>query len=859
VWVDDEELRFHLEMRVRDYLAQGYTREQAERAARERLGDLGEVQRELRSHEQRRERMSRVWQEARIALRGFRRSPTFTASVVLILGVGIGMAVAMWTVFHAVLLRPLPVNDAQRVVFPQVLDQASVDIAFLPPDVDRMRRDSRTMSAVAGYAHGGPLQWPMMDGDHMLPLMGSQVQWQFFQVLDAKPVLGRLLGPTDDSLSRVMVLSYDAWQRHFGGDPRVVGRHFVQTQLQVTYTIVGVAPPGIDFPAGSDYWMTLPWLQSLDVVARLAPNATSAMARTEFRSLSEQILREVHPNGSGDLANSATLTIGGDAIRTFDAAVVGDVHPVLLLLVSAVGLLLALVCINVGNLLMLRTAARARELAVRRALGATYADTVRQLVIENTLLAAAGGVLGLVVGETARRALIWAAPAELPRLDALRVSGAPVGAAVLVAFLSLLLFGVAPAFVAVRRNPVSPLKLDTRGGTSTRQRRRVRQMLVGSQVALALVLLAGAGLLSRSLERLQSLDLGFRTDHLSVLTATVPFAKYPDSPFGLWDKIAPRIRALPGVTGLSPTIIPPLMGPNFWTSVWQTEGETPDEVARNPMTPIDAVGSEYFQTLGVPILRGRAFTGTDDERGQPVAIVSAAIARRYWPGQDPIGKRIQSAADVAKQWRTVVGVVSDTHWRSLRQATPMVYVPYRQYIWQGGFALRSATSLKALLPAIRGAIREGDPDASIWMANTMDDYMAKPLAQPRMSALLLSTFGLVALALAAIGLYGIMASAVREQTRDIGVRMALGATPSRVRGEVLGRALVISLVGAGVGLACALAASRVIASLLFQVSPTDPIALGGACAVLLSVAAVAAYLPAYHASRVDPARALQGD
>jgi putative ABC transport system permease protein len=286
VWLDDEELRFHLEMRVRDYLAQGYTREQAERAARERLGDLRQVHRELRSHEQRRERMSRVWQDARIALRGFRRSPAFTASAVLILGIGIGMAVAMWTVFHAVLLRPLPVNDAPRVVFPQVFDQASVDIAFLPADVDRMRRDSRTMSAVAGYAHGGPLQWPMMDGDHLLPLMGSEVQWQFFQVLDAKPVLGRLLGPTDDSLSRVMVLSYDAWQRHFGGDPRIVGRHFLETQLQVTYTIVGVAPPGIDFPAGSDYWMTLPWTQSLDVVARLAPNATPVMARAEFRSLS---------------------------------------------------------------------------------------------------------------------------------------------------------------------------------------------------------------------------------------------------------------------------------------------------------------------------------------------------------------------------------------------------------------------------------------------------------------------------------------------------------------------------------------------------------------------------------------------
>src|SRR5581483_1163700 len=313
----------------------------------------------------------------------------------------------------------------------------------------------------------------------------------------------------------------------------------------------------------------------------------------------------------------------------------------------------------------------------------------------------------------------------------------------------------------------------------------------------------------------------------------------------LWDKIAPRIRAVPGVVAMSPTVVPPLTGANIWTGVWQIDGQSAAEAARNPMTPLDAIGPEQFRAVGVPVLRGRAVAERDDERGARGPIVGASFARRYWPNQDPIGRRVRMAGlDTANNWRTVVGVVGDTHWRTLRESTPMVYLPFRQSFWQAGFVLRTTTSLPSVLPAIRNAIREGDPDVDIWMAKTMDDFLARPLAQPRMSALLLSTFGLVALALAAIGLYGIMASAVREQTRDIGVRMALGATPSRVRNDVLRRAILVSVAGAAVGIALTLAASRMIASLLFEVSPMDPVALVGACGVLLGVAAIAAYVPA---------------
>jgi predicted permease len=325
-----------------------------------------------------------------------------------------------------------------------------------------------------------------------------------------------------------------------------------------------------------------------------------------------------------------------------------------------------------------------------------------------------------------------------------------------------------------------------------------------------------------------------------------------------YDAMNRRLTALPGVSAVTPVLIPPFLGANVWTGIWEIEGRSRAENNALPLVPMEVGNANYFRTLGIPIVRGRGFLDTDREDAPHVVVVSEAAARLFWPGQDPIGKRLRFFK-YDTTWRTVVGVSDDIHYRTLREATPTVTMPYRQYYWQGMLAVRSATDPAALVPAIRRAIAEVEPDVTLWRTQTMDDFLAGPLAQPRLSALLLSMFGFVALALAALGLYGIMATTVREQTREIGVRMALGATPGQVRGEVLRRAMAVSALGAAVGLAGALAASRVIASLLFQVSPTDPVALAGACAALLIVALIAAYLPARHASRVDPARALQSE
>jgi putative ABC transport system permease protein len=789
--------------------------------------------------------VSRFWQDARLALRGFRRSPTFAVTAMLILGVGIGMATAMWTVFNAVLLRPLPVQDADRIVVLRALDQSGVEIAFDQSQLDALRRSSRTMRDVAGIVHWtGPAAVPLLDGDHQVRLAQMFVSGNLFEVLGAKPALGRLLLPSDDFASHVIVLSYGAWRRHFDGDPSVIGRQLTNPKDHSLTTIVGVAPPGLDYPVAVDAWR--PGFAddvTMDAVARLAPGATPAAARAEFLAAARSIFNKT----------KFAINIGGATAHSLREGVVGEARPVVIVLTAAVALLLLIACVNVGNLLLLRAATRAREIAVRRSLGATYGDIVRQLLTESLLLAVGGGVLGVGVGELARRSLVGMAPARLPRLDLVRFSGAPLAATAALALLTVLVFGILPSLVAANRQ----LRLDERAATSTRQRRRVRQWLVASQVSLALVMLSGAALLLRSLERLQHLDLGYTTDHLTFAYVIPPAAHDTSLPWKIQmgDAVMAHLRTIPGVAAVAPTMYGPFAGPGMWTFSWDAEGETGADSIASPTTAIEVAGPDYFRVLGIPILRGRTFLDTDRDSMPMVAILSEASARRYWHGQDPVGKRIRIRG--ARHWWTVVGVVGDTHFREMRQSTPMVYLSWRQADWQGDLAIRSTAIVSQA--AIRRAVADADPSLTVWSVYTMDEVLDDVVAEPRLNTLLLSMFGLVALALAAIGLYGVMASAVREQTREIGVRMALGATPSRVRADVLRRALLVCLGGAVVGIGLALAASRVIASLLFEVSPTDPVALIGACVLLLTVAAIAAYVPASLASRVDPARALQAD
>jgi predicted permease len=803
--------------------------------------------------------------ELRFATRAIRRTPGFFAIAITILALGVGMSAAMFSLFRTILVRKLPVVDQDRiVVLWTYATDPSTEASLGPKDHLFVRRSARTLRNVSAIAHWPATAAAFKYGDASIELNRGMVTGNFFEVLGSQPALGRLLSSSDDetpnmsrTATRALVLSYRAWREKFGGDSSVVGRHLIEALAHTDYQIVGVAPPGLAYPIGVDYWIPMwnGWESQVSsfTVARLAPGATVAQARDEYATI--------------ELPLGKAFNLRGAHAATFAETILGNVKPVLMALTAAVGLLLLIACLNVGNLLLLRASSRARELAVRRALGASFGHLFRQLFAESLVIAVGGGVLGLVVAVVALRVLVRFAPRNVPRLDDVQLAGAPVAVAALVSALAVLLFGVVPALVIARGQLSPTLRLDTRAGSMTSRRRFVRQTLVASQMALAMVLLGGAGLLVRSLERLQSQDTGFEREHVSLLWYSWNASK--DTTMlrmtALGERVLRQVRAVPGILAATQMVAPPMLGNGVWQIRYEADGQMPDQVTTNPLFPTDMVGPEFFKTFGVRLLRGRAFAEGDDAVSGLVAIVSESVARRLWPGRDAIGQRIRIPGASPEGivggdgWRTVVGVAHDTHFRVLRESSSMVFLPSQQGYWQGSIAIRSTTDLAALLPALRTAGREADPDIELWQPQTMDEVLDEPLAQPRLTALLASSFGVVALVLAAIGLFGVMGALVRDRMREFGIRMALGASPANVRLTVLRQAGIVAGIGAVVGLAAAMATSRLVSSLLFGVTPTDPLALGGACLVLLAAAGAAAYLPARRATSIDPVRTLRAD
>lgn len=808
--------------------------------------------------------VDRLLRDARFAVRGFRRTPAFVVTTVAILGLGIGMSVAMFTVFRTVLVRTLPVVDQDRAVIMWTYrDDPNSDFAAGTKDLSVLRADSRTMRDIAAVAHWPATPTPLRNEGRLIDLNRGMVTGNYFAVLGVRPALGRLLNPTDDeppsgpdsARTESLVLSWRAWHQAFGGDSSVLGRRLVEPFSHGSFRIVGVAPPGFDYPASVDYWIPMwsGWQSGVSAfaVGRLKPGATVAEAASEYLTVE----RRLEP----------TLGFAGAHAATFADTVLGDVRPALVLLTSGVGLLLLIACLNVGNLMLLRASSRSHELDVRRALGAAAADVIRQLVVEAGLIALAGGAAGLAVAVFLLAALGRFAPPGLPRLDEIQLASAPIVVAIIISSIAVLLFGVGPALLAARRSRATTLRADARSGRETRRRRMARQTLVALQLALATVMLGGAALLARSLERLERQDTGFVSDHLSVLDFAFNSHKFKDLtqlvPEG--DALVRRLRAIPGVTAATQIVAPPMLGNGIWTFQFQTDDPTMADTAQFPLIPVELGGAEYFKAFGVHIDRGRAFTDDDRATSQLVAIVNESAARKLWPGQNAIGKRIRVPTKYGivglDGWRTVVGVAHDTHLRTLRDVSPTVYLPSVQSYWQGFVAIRSTGQLGTLLPALRAAGRDVDPSLELNAPQTMDEILDGPLAQPRVDTVLMSGFSIVALLLAAIGLFGVMASIVRDQTRELGIRIALGATPERVRRDVLARAATIAGIGLAAGFAVALASSQFVRSLLFQVSPTDPLALGVACMVLCVVAAVAAYVPARRATSIDPVQALRSD
>ncbi len=541
-------------------------------------------------------------------------------------------------------------------------------------------------------------------------------------------------------------------------------------------------------------------------------------------------------------------------IETLDAAVIGGARPALWVLLGAVSLLLLIACVNVGTMLVLRVTRQEHEIAIRRALGASLTDIVRKLCLEGAMLAIAGGALGLACAAALLRVLLNLSPPELPRLDVIHLAGTPTTVSVAVTLSCLGLIVLVPVLTVVDVTIGSPLGLAVRSRAGTVTRRRVRQWLVASQVALAAVMVTGAGLLARSLEQLGRITLGFRPDHLSLVWVArrVTPQNAEERLTRFVEGVAVRFGDLPEFVATTPSMFPPFLGTQIFSSGWEPDGHAHTTGVQTPTVPIEVGDADYFRTFGIALARGRGFQASDGANDPLVAVVSDAAARLFWPGQDPLGRHIRIAGESgpAGAWRTVVGVAADIRYRTLRQATPTVYLPWRQAgVVTVLLAVRTRGTLEDVLPELQRTVSAVDPEATIVRSSPVDKLLARQLEIPRLSTVLLSAFGIVALVLAALGLYGVMASVVREQWREIGIRMALGATARRVHREVLGRSLAVAGIGALVGLTVSLAGARVVRSVLFGVSPTDPVTLIGACGLLMFVAFGAALLPARHATR----------
>ena len=808
--------------------------------------------------------MERLLADLRVAVRSLRRSPGFVAATSAILAIGIGMAAAMYTVYHTVLVARLPVAQQDRLVVMHPLDKRGTHLDVPFPYLAEIARDSLIFRGAGGVHHLGAQNLPFMEDGTTLNLAAVGASPNYFDVLGMRPVLGRLFRAEDGQKGAppVIVLSYAAWQRYFGADPAAVGRTLIIPYTQKRARIVGVLPAGFTYPAGTDAWlpMTSEITLQVDIVARLAPNVTLDAARQGLFALTQRVSPWAGiPPLPGEKPFHVELT--GVEARSLADTVLGSSRPTLVALTLAVGLLLLIACVNVGNLMLVRLRAREREIAVRHAIGATHADVARLFLIESALLAAIGAIFGCLLAVALIRIVRVLAPPELPRLDTLTVANAPLGATAGIIIFATLVFGVMPSIMGSRVRSYALLRADVRAGTETSAKRRGRRVLVATQMALALVMLSGAALLVRTLMRLESMDLGYRPEHLSVLSFTGPQSRFSTDTqvFAVARQLVSRFEATPGVVAASPIESDPFKGQSLYIMKLARAEQPASERENVPFIPWEFVGPDYFRTFGIPIRRGRGLLPTDTWSADKVVVVNETLARQFWPGQDPLGKQVVNVT--AGTSFTVVGVAEDTHYRELKRTGPVAYFNTEQMqpFWNGFMAVRTAGPLGTMMPALRAAIHDVEPSLVLFDVRTMDELLDAPLAQPRLSALVLTGFSLVALLLSAIGLYGVMSATIRQQTRDIGVRIALGATASDVYRLVLVEAISVIGAGAVVGLVGSALGGRLLTAQLFEVSSLDPVALGGAAVLLLAIGIAAAFVPARRATRVDPLSALRAD
>jgi putative ABC transport system permease protein len=867
----DEELRFHLDMRTEDLVRGGMNPVAARAQALREFGDVGEARGELAAIDQRRlarRNRAKWWfdlaHDLRIAARVLRRQPGFTTVVLLTLMLGIGANTAIFTVIDAALLRPLPYHEPDRLVHlwetrrGNVADRTEASY----PDFLDWRSQSRAFAAIEGYDETNLTV--AADAGEPLMLDGVRVTPGFFVMLGVAPMLGRTFVAEDATAdgAPVVVLSHAYWRQRLGGDPNVVGRSLTLDRRR--YAIVGVLPASFHFAPVDDaeFWLPLgsasPRVEQrynhwLNVVARLAPNATLEVARSDLSAVMRRLAAQYPETNAG--RDAAVIPLRDE--------IIGPVRTTLLVLFSAVGCVLLVACVNVAGLMLVRSAARGREIAVRSALGADRGRIVRQLLAESALLAVVGGVLGVATARLGVRLIVAVLPPEIasgmPYLQNLRVDRVIATYAAALAIAAGLLSGLAPALV-VSRPSVTELLRRGRGGSGG-ARPRVRGALVSAQIALTMVLLVAAGLMTRSLTELLGVDAGFDTDR--VLTARIALSgpAYDSSQRQqqFFETLVGRVRALPGVRAAGAVRNLPLAGGG--TNTFRVEGRAEPDAASRPEATMRGVAGDYFRAMGIRLVAGRTFTSGDRSTTRPVLLVSAGLARRLFSDQaSAVGQRLRFYAFPESAW-TIVGVVGDVRTGALdADAPPTIYYTHLQGPENRmSIVARTAGDPAALVSSLRREAHSLDPSVAVYDVRTMEQHVARSPAvlARRLPLRLVGAFALTALALAVVGIYGLIAYTVAQRTQELGIRIALGAGHANILTLIVREGAMLTALGVSAGLLVALWATRMLGSLLYGVGAADPPTYLAVAVLLGAVALAASYVPARRAARVDPMVALR--
>ena len=795
-------------------------------------------------------------------IRTLARSPLFAFTAIAALALGIGANAAIYSAVNAILRNPLGLDDPGKVVAIRVRygKHNMPSISTSAPDFGDIRASTQIFSkaatlTTADYAYTG--------GEMPERLIGAQVSWQWFDVFGVRPMLGRTFVSEEDvpENNRVVVLSHGSWDRLFGRDPAIAGKTIPLNDEP--HTVAGVMGPGFRWPNQADFWIPIALpeerfterfrhSQQYFTIARLADGVGFEQAAAYV----DVITRRVVENSESDYSRISGWSIFA---TPFIDQIAGDIRPTLLTLTAAVGFVLLIACSNIAGLMLARVSGRAKEIAVRAALGAGRWRLIRHTLAESLVLAAIGGACGLALAYAGIRYLAVLAPQQLPyRLD-VPIDINVLGFTLAVTVLSALLFAAMPAWQATRGTSFDVLKEGGRSGTAGKTRQRLRSALVVGEVALALVLLAGAGLLLRSLSQLQQVNPGFEPEGLMTASLTLPGNRYdtPEKRIAFHRALVGRLKAIPGVTTAA-AISPMPFGGGDWSASFDIEGRQDPPGQPGPHGRIRFVSPDYFTAMGIRLIEGRMFTGHDRKGSEAVAIIDENLARTYWPNESPLGKAIRNDDD--EPWYRIVGVVNHVKHSELAADSGKghYYYPiYQQPVHISQYIVKTGGSPTALTAAIRQAVIAIDPVRPVHDLHTMDELIALSLGAPRFAVTLLGVFAALALGMAALGLYGVISYSVAQRTQEIGIRVALGARQSQVLSSVLARGMRLAAIGIALGLLGSLALSRLLESQLYETSALDPLTFAAVAAVLAAVALLASYLPARRAAKVDPVTALR--